>query len=393
MAAFGGFEPFPKRFGGAWTAQQHARMAADLVAAYRTLPFAIVGVRFDASSATIIYYQGRNGGGTLYQPTLSYSSGVVTLTWPSTYNTVRNRDVPIRIYGAQGSANGSAANSCKITGTSPNSVTMQMVDAANANTTGICFVRVRSDEPRVEIGHYGSSTQKRNDPFFGDVPAAYVWYQAIRDQRGTAYSTKEAHIQYAEDIATARVFAGIEQAAERMRRNSFPGTADERLGYWINVFGTTPRVDESEESVRRRLAIRYRGFLANSGSYIDNAIEETLGDGLVAIYRPRGADFDNPPYGSWHPAYTPGEQSINIFDTPEEGPKVSPVGSILIRLDLGYYGTVDNLLAVARVDLAELLGVLLPAHMTWRFGLNDPEEGFRLDIDSLDLNWLTEPEA
>lgn len=369
-------------------------MCADVCATKRTSAFAIVILSVGASSASILHYQGHDASGASNGPSVMFSAGKVTLTWATSYETPSKRVIPIKITGAKGTAHSVSAARVKVKGREalqPNTLTFYVV----SRTTGLDVARtvtlkVYADDQNPAIGFYGGSLTKRDDPDAGEVPSAYAWYQAIRAQRGTAYTTVEAGLQFAEDFATARMLSGIEEGAERMRWNRYPGTSDDRLGYWVNLLGVTARRYESEESVRRRAGARFMGLVSNSQYAIDAAISATLGDGLIQVYRPRGASFDAPPFGSYHPGVDPGPQAINIFDSADKGPKVSPLASLLIQLDAAYYGDTDSLLAVANGDLKELMENMLPAHMNYRWGINDPDVGFRLDIDSLDLNWLTE---
>lgn len=89
MAALGGFCPLPIRLGGdalsGLTAEQHARIAADLVAVKRAAPFCV----FSWSSATLASipivssYRGMNGVGSDYAPNNRSinGSGTVTFRW------------------------------------------------------------------------------------------------------------------------------------------------------------------------------------------------------------------------------------------------------------------------------------------------------------------------
>jgi hypothetical protein len=84
----GGFSPCPLPLGGnafdGLTAEQHARVAADLKAVVQTAPFAVL--TFDTESTTPIAYLAQHGTGVLAAPTLTLlGPGDVRVTWAASY--------------------------------------------------------------------------------------------------------------------------------------------------------------------------------------------------------------------------------------------------------------------------------------------------------------------
>lgn len=84
--AFGAFAPMPIRLGGAtdegWSPEQHARVAADLVAAKRAAPLAVWTFTKSGSTITVHSYTGQNGAGLAYAPTGSAGgTGVSAWGW------------------------------------------------------------------------------------------------------------------------------------------------------------------------------------------------------------------------------------------------------------------------------------------------------------------------
>jgi hypothetical protein len=82
MPVTGGFCPLPLRLGGdaltGLTAEQHARLAADLVALKRTQPLAAFTWTAPGgadAAATITFYAGMNGSGLAHTPTSGVISG------------------------------------------------------------------------------------------------------------------------------------------------------------------------------------------------------------------------------------------------------------------------------------------------------------------------------
>lgn len=66
------FSPLPLRLGGSdeegWTAGQHARVAADMVALKKAMPIAVFSYTQSGATVTIHDYYGMNGAGSIYQP-------------------------------------------------------------------------------------------------------------------------------------------------------------------------------------------------------------------------------------------------------------------------------------------------------------------------------------
>jgi hypothetical protein len=90
---FGGYAPLPIRLGGTsedgWTAEQHARLVSDVVALKRVAPLAtwtFLQQTTGAFPASITYYNGQNGSGLAYAPTVTVvGGGIVEFAWASQY--------------------------------------------------------------------------------------------------------------------------------------------------------------------------------------------------------------------------------------------------------------------------------------------------------------------
>lgn len=85
------FAPLPLRLGGSaeegWTAEQHARMCADLLALKKTMPLAVFTFDKAGASVTISDYYGMNGAGAAYQPDdiSLFGTGAVGFAWSNRY--------------------------------------------------------------------------------------------------------------------------------------------------------------------------------------------------------------------------------------------------------------------------------------------------------------------
>lgn len=103
----GGFAPCPLPLGGTavdgLTAEQHARIAADLKAVVAAAPFAIL--TFDTDSATPIAYTAQHNVGVVSAPTITLvGPGVVTLTWQGSYLDEYDNAFPVYIKAATATA-------------------------------------------------------------------------------------------------------------------------------------------------------------------------------------------------------------------------------------------------------------------------------------------------
>ena len=137
----GGFAPLPLRLGGSpvdgITAEQWSRLAADLSAVVRTVPFAIITVEQTSNSTVVLSaYQAQHGVGDAHAPTLvATGAGTVTLAWAAAYTDPFGNAQAVSIKHADAmalSAASSAIASVEITG--PAAVTLH-----TANTAGTAF--------------------------------------------------------------------------------------------------------------------------------------------------------------------------------------------------------------------------------------------------------------
>jgi len=142
--AIGGFAPLPLRLGGTgvdgWTAAQHARCCADLVAIKRTAP--LYWVRFVTAAPgapTVTSYWGRNGAGLLYPPDsiTSPGAGVSVFTWTArgladSYGVIES--TPIR--HAQATYEAAVSGYCTVEITDATTITVRLSDNAGVGLDG-----------------------------------------------------------------------------------------------------------------------------------------------------------------------------------------------------------------------------------------------------------------
>lgn len=118
------------------TAEQHARLAADLVACVRTVPFA--WVTYTASATPTIHaYNGMNGVGVAHNPAPTFNgTGDVTITWSPSFDDPYDTGEPVNINFAKASCHGATAIRARIVSVARNAVriaTTNMSGGAAAN--------------------------------------------------------------------------------------------------------------------------------------------------------------------------------------------------------------------------------------------------------------------
>jgi hypothetical protein len=131
----GGLAPCPFPLGGnrltGWTAEQHARLAADLRACVRTVPFAVVFV----SDNAVQFYTGQHAIGISVAPTITVNgAGDVDVTWNSSYTDAYDNAWPIKLKWAKATAADSAAIFANVTLNAANEVRVVTSNAAGTPT-------------------------------------------------------------------------------------------------------------------------------------------------------------------------------------------------------------------------------------------------------------------
>ena len=384
---FGGFCPLPLRLGGdaetGWTAAQHARFIADMIAVERTSSFATVTYTKSGSTVTVSDYSGKNGSGPLFAPTVTVNgTGDVTFTWPGVYEDqyeVVHR--PDFFAADAGSATGGATVELGVS-----SVRVRSFSEGGAAEDSTVTVEVygESGVDRLAIGDFDGEPEK-TDSETEPVPYAWTWYQDYTAMLGDGLSRATTGLVHAKKIALARFECAKTRAVERALCNSNPATADELLGNWVQVFKIPVSDDMPRWEIRRRCSARLRAFGGCGFTEIDAAVRELLRDGYVQSFRQRGADLDSPP--------SPTYWSENPGSGPDlgGGTWMSSRAHLVVHVAQTPDQNLAQFLRIANVDLFDLLDRRLPAWMTfnwtaWSGGYDPP--GFRLDISHLDFEGL-----
>jgi hypothetical protein len=132
----------PLRLGGSeedgWTAAQHARVCADLVALKRSAFLAVWTYTKSGTSAVISDYYGLNGAGSLYQPD-SISAGLdghTTFAWSARlFEDPYQVSYPINVKGGRATGHGTASLRAEVV-IAANGVTVWGFDSAGNPADG-----------------------------------------------------------------------------------------------------------------------------------------------------------------------------------------------------------------------------------------------------------------
>lgn len=155
------------------------------------------------------------------------------------------------------------------------------------------------------IGHYGGALDKRACTT-ERAPYAHTWWRSLQTYRGSAYTKTAGTLVDVENVAIARLFAGLSRTAEKLQCNANPLTAYERLGYWVEVQAVPVLPEDTHQDIRVRCAAKYGSAQGPTEYAIDTAVEKLLGPNLVRTWRFRGNDLADPAAVAPIPTYWPG---------------------------------------------------------------------------------------
>lgn len=387
---FGAFAPLPLRLGGSseegWTASQQSRVSADLVAAFRAAPLAILTIN---QAGTISSYHGQNGVGLANAPTVTGSGGDLTLTWSRHYlgplwakYTAEDQDFPWNILQVQVHASQSTVP-LSVCGSVTSPIAVRVV----LSTTGSAVVEIwGSWIPLPQIGTYGGDPSKEDSLTEGDLTYASQLYMEIQGMRGSAFSIAPSTYVHCENLALAR-FWGYQsfRLPEKMRASAVPERSDERLPYWCNILGIVPRPGEETWSIRQRCALSYKIALGPTNDTVVTAITDLLGDSLVGITFPTDDPFSTVPDGTYFYPTNPGDPTLSLTNA-ANGTWTSRRSSIRIQVQWLPTMTEIEFFDLVNTQLWQMLDTLLPAWMIWTWYQDLGHDGFLLDISHLDID-------
>lgn len=232
---------------------------------------------------------------------------------------------------------------------------------------------------RRRIGHYGGALDKRNSKR-EKTPYAWTWYQELKSMRGSGFRREQDGLYHAENVAIARVFAGISRAAEKLVANSVPLTADERLGYWVEVQAVPVDPDDTRQEIRVRCAAKYRAPAGPTEASTDGAVSQLLGTSWVKNWRQRGSDLATPPTQTFWPTANPGPSAYDLGG----GAWLSERAHLVVEVQQLPSQTNAEFLRLMNVHLFGLLDRMLNSDATFNWAI-DVDTGFALDVGQLDF--------
>jgi hypothetical protein len=223
------------------------------------------------------------------------------------------------------------------------------------------------------IGHYGGALDKRNAAR-ETRPYAYTWYLQIQVLRGSAYTKAPGTLVHVENLAIARLFAGISRAAERLVANSIPLTADERLRYWTEVMAIPVENGDTRQEVRLRAAAKWQAASGSDQAAVDAAVSRLLGSNLVRVWRWDGTDLTTPPKPTFWPGINDGPTGYDLGG----GTWISRRAHLTIEVKRIAGQSLAEFLHLMNRSLFNLLDPMLDSHVTWNWATGSVEDGFIL---------------
>jgi len=369
---FGGFSPLPLRLGAdpeqGWSSQAQSRLAADLVAAVRTVPLAELTI--DTATGAVISYSAQYGSGPGLAPTFTtISAGHFGFDWASSYQDFQETYHAWRIRAAEVGAEGSAPVAVSYLLDQTHDLEIWCTNQLTAATASpIVAITVWGDWlPERQIGDYDGATDKTDSLTEGDSSYCYDWFLELQAMRGSAYSKTPGNVD-AENFAMARQFGALSRNAEKLEANSLPGTSDEKLETWVQILGISTRQRDQRFEIRQRAEAKLKAATSNAQpSDIDDAVAALLGDSFVAAHRIRGVSLDAATPATYWPTINPGDASYSLGG----GAWHSDRSFYWVQVTQPASATDSDFFRLMGVDFFELLDLRLPAHMTFGWATSD----------------------
>lgn len=382
FGALGG--ELPLRLGGTatngWTAAQHARYCADLVALQRVGALASWSYTKSGLTVTISGYVGRNGAGSAHAPTATVNgTGDTSFSWsasqfPDDYNPNRLLPVAMRAVIARGVRNALTVVHCKaqVTTNTVRVVTHNDAEAASDQGASVTVWGTLDGSEKRAIGDYAGDPNKEDSRTEGNAPYSEFLFRELQEQRGTAYSKETGTLVEAENIALARFLSAVgPRLAEKLRANAVPGRSDERLPYWERFLAVPKRLNEPKWRTRQKLAAHYKIGEGPTVNGIRAALTDLLGSAFVDISWAQGTDLANPPAGTYWPTINPGDPTLSLGG----GAWTSERCTLLVEVTRPANMSVEDFLTLMNVDFFALLDRLLPSWATFNWFLSDADGG------------------
>lgn len=370
---FGAFAPLPFKLGGTdeegLSAEAHGRLCADLSGASATLPLAVMTVTDSTTVPAVVRYVGRNGAGSAYAPTVSYSGGFTTLTFPSIIETEDGRKLPWVISHAAASPATSANASTEAQTVNASTVRIRTTNSASATVYPQVSLEIYGTwGTPAKIGTYGGEVDKENDLTENPVPFAALWYEDLKQQRGSAYTQKEGTLVAVENIAMARLMGCVaNRYPAALRNNSTPRRAGESLPYWQTYLAVQRYPTDTGSDVRKKLNLIYSASRGATYPELESAISELLGDAFVSLETQSGTALSAPPGNTYWPTINPGPVSYDLGG----GAWLSERAQLLINVQRPGGMTPGEFTQLMNVDLYRYVRRTIPVWAVAKWVLTD----------------------
>lgn len=391
MSGTGGMAPLPLRLGvidnSGITADDHARICADLVAACRTVPLMRMRVTLIASGFSVTAFR------SVYsQPVVEQYLGTsFYFASPVTRSDFDGQSVQ----SATCEGNDSDVLCYEVSSSSPLNSSPISVRRISAGGVGYVVIVGLSVGGSVDITAWGSDLDYRTIASFGGsldkrdcrtevVPYAWTAYRMIQDARGSAYSKETTGLVHVENQALARAHAARWRDAERLSTNANPATAYEKSEEWRQTLAVRLRPNDTQETIRQRCGARFLAARGATRQTIDDAVSALLGPLFVRTWRLYGDDLATPPTNTYWPVINPGTSSYDLGGGAWYSERSHLVVEVKQPSDVSSTEFLDKM-----DQLYELLDLRLPAWATFDWGVN-VVDGFTLDVDQLDFGALGE---
>lgn len=380
--AFGGYCPLPLRLGigseeECVSATQWQRLANDVAALGG--PRVLAVITYDcAATPTVVQYVSCAGAGVSMAPTIAYvSTGVVDITWPSSFTDDHDvtRDFTILCARAQGHEHGGVTltDNAGITvgiGGVTSAIRVTAHNQSNIATNGrVSLVVFGLFGPPAAHTDYGGNVDKQNCES-ERIPYAYTWYNEYTAMLGSAFSQEHSGYIHAIKLAAARLHAAEMRTAERFSCNAMPSISNEASPSWCRVFAI-PTGSTGDPTLHRTLiGTRLAAAEGPSVGAVDGATSRLLGTNLVALHRYTTNALNDPPEITRWPGGTVGPDSMDLGG----GAWFSQRSHLFVEVTEPS-GDASNYRELLDTHLFSLLDRILPAHATFDWGSTD-SDGF-----------------
>jgi hypothetical protein len=348
------------------SAEHHARLSADLLAAHRTSPAVTLFVRVDASASTaqVLLYESRLSRGVKQAPKVAIEGGdlrVYLNTAANDYAEIVDL-MPLLVSGA--------AFSCMyqdVVGVwHEAAVTFAAADATltfdvPAATVSLFALYLYGADGLTTLGAYGAHERKCDSKREGSETYAWHWFQYFSSALGSAYGTGPDTVVTWGNIAKARAFGTSQRISEMLAASATPDGSDAKLDMWSAVLGV-PQAGRTRAELRADCEELGRFPEAPTHAFLAAGVARILGreGALVSITSDKGT-IAVPPTGTCGPSFETGDPAYDMGG----GVWSSPRGHLVLTVQPRYGLTLDELLNKVNRPLAFFLDRVIRATSDW----------------------------